>query len=53
MSKRITKPSISSKSTRKRINTGLGWGQRNKNINSLRKIEQVIQEEEVLKINQK
>ncbi len=43
--KRLTKPKISSKSKRKKTNTKLGWGQRNRNVNTLRKLEKINQEE--------
>lgn len=41
--KRLTKPTVSSKGKTKRCK--LGWSQTSKNINTLRKLEQVKQKE--------
>ena len=41
--KRLTKPKVSSKGKTKR--TKLGWGQTSRNINTLRKLEQINQKE--------
>lgn len=36
--KRLTKPKISSKSKRRKVNTKLDYGQVNRNVNTIRKI---------------
>ncbi len=46
--KRITKKKVSSKSQRRKANAKLGYGQTNKNINTLRKIQKVQQEEKMV-----
>ncbi len=46
--KRLTKPKVSSKSKRKKANAKLGYGQTNRNIGTLKKIEKANQEEKEL-----
>lgn len=44
--KKLTKRSVSSKSKRRKPHAKLGYGQTNKNIGTLKKIEKAIQEEQ-------
>jgi hypothetical protein len=43
--KRLTKASVSSKSKRRKPHAKLGYGQTNKNVGTLRRIEKANQEE--------
>lgn len=47
--KRLTKPKVSAKGRRRKLHAKLGYGQINKNINTLRKLEKLNQEEDILK----